>query len=119
MKKAIVSGVGPIEGLGAQLCIRFATKGLHVLVAGRTQAKLDAVVSNIEANGGSAEAVVADSTSESETVALFDRAGSDLDVAIYNTGNNTQGVLLICPPNSLRTAGEYVALVAFFLVAKR
>ena len=91
MKKAIVSGVGPIEGLGAQLCIRFASKGLHVLVAGRTQKKLDSVVAVIVASGGSAEAVVADSTSESDTVSLFDRAGSDLDIAIYNTGNNTPG----------------------------
>ena len=91
MKKAVISGVGPIEGLGAQLCIRFASKGLHVFVAGRTQAKLDAVVSAIKANGGNAEAVVADSTIESETVALFDQAGSDLDLAIYNTGNNTPG----------------------------
>ena len=44
MKKAIISGVGPVEGLGAQLCIRFASKGLHVLVAGRTQTILVAVV---------------------------------------------------------------------------
>lgn len=91
MKKAIVSGVGPIEGLGAQLCVRFASKGLHVLAAGRTQAKLDRVVAAIKANGGSAEAVVADSTSESDTVALFERAGTGLDLAIYNTGNNTPG----------------------------
>jgi len=91
MKKAIVSGVGPIEGLGAQLCIRFAAKGLHVLVAGRTLTKLEGVVAAIKANGGSAEAVVADSTSWPDTVALFDRAGSDLELAIYNTGNNTPG----------------------------
>lgn len=91
MKKAIISGVGPVEGLGAQLCIRFASKGLHVLVAGRTQTKLDAVVNVIKDNGGSAEAVVADSTSEADTKALFDLAGSDLDLAIYNTGNNTPG----------------------------
>jgi len=91
MKKAIISGVGPVEGLGAQLCIRFASKGLHVLVAGRTQTKLDAVVNVIKDNGGSAEAVVADSTSEADTKALFDLAGSYLDLAIYNTGNNTPG----------------------------
>ena len=47
MKTAIVSGVGPLEGLGAQLCVRFARLGLHVLVAGRTQVKLDAVVDAI------------------------------------------------------------------------
>ena len=75
MKSAIVSGVGPERGLGAQLAIRFAREGHHVLVAGRTQEKLDLVVKRIQGNGGSAEAVLADSTSEPDTIALFDRAG--------------------------------------------
>lgn len=91
MKTAIVSGVGPLDGLGAQLCVRFARLGLHVLVAGRTQAKLDAVVDAIGGAGGSAQAVIADATLEADTERLFEIAGSDLAVAIYNTGNNTPG----------------------------
>ena len=91
MKTAIVSGVGPLDGLGAQLCVRFARLGLHVLVAGRTQAKLDAVVDAIGGAGGSAQAVIADATLEADTERLFEIAGSDLTVAIYNTGNNTPG----------------------------
>jgi NAD(P)-dependent dehydrogenase (short-subunit alcohol dehydrogenase family) len=90
-KTAIVIGVGPDRGLGAQLCRRFAAEGLHVLVAGRTKEKLDAVVASIAAEGGSAEPVVADATSEPDTVALFDRAGDGLELAIYNAGNNTPG----------------------------
>ncbi|MGI9432102.1 MAG: SDR family NAD(P)-dependent oxidoreductase, partial [Myxococcota bacterium] len=76
---------------GAQLCRRFAGEGLHVLVAGRSQDKLTAVVDSIQGDGGSAEAVVADATSEADTRALFDRAGDTLDLAIYNAGNNTPG----------------------------
>ena len=91
MKTAIVSGVGPLDGLGAQLCVRFARLGLHVLVAGRTQAKLDAVVDAIRGAGESAQAVIADATLEADTERLFEIAGSDLEVAIYNTGNNTPG----------------------------
>ena len=91
MKTAIVSGVGPLDGLGAQLCVRFARLGLHVLVAGRTQAKLDAVVDAIGGAGGSAQAVIADATVEADTELLFQIAGSDLTVAIYNTRNNTPG----------------------------
>lgn len=91
MKTAIIAGVGPERGLGGQLAIRFAAEGLHVLVAGRTQEKLDGIVKAIQGAGGSAEAVVADSTSEADTVALFERAGNELDLAIYNTGNNTPG----------------------------
>ena len=91
MKTAIVHGVGPDRGLGGQLCKRFAREGLHVLVAGRTREKLDAIVEGIQKDGGSAEAVVADATVEADTVALFDRAGDALSLAIYNAGNNTPG----------------------------
>ncbi|MBT4183919.1 MAG: glucose 1-dehydrogenase, partial [Deltaproteobacteria bacterium] len=37
MKKAIIIGVGTKQGLGAQLAKRFASEGLHVFVASRTQ----------------------------------------------------------------------------------
>ena len=90
-KTAIVIGVGPDRGLGAQLCHRFAADGLHVLVAGRSKDKLDAVVAAITQSGGSAESVQADATSEADTIALFDAAGNSLDLAIYNAGNNTPG----------------------------
>jgi len=91
VKTAIVIGVGPERGLGAQLCVRFAREGHHVLVAGRTAASLEAVAASIREAGGSGEAVVADATSESEVQALFERAGDGLDLAIYNAGNNTPG----------------------------
>jgi NAD(P)-dependent dehydrogenase (short-subunit alcohol dehydrogenase family) len=94
MGTAIVIGVGPDQGLGAQLCKRFAAEGLHVLVAGRTKSALDAVVTDISAAGGKATAVVADATSEADTVALFDKAGADLELAIYNAGNNTAGKII-------------------------
>ena len=91
MTKAIVIGVGPDRGLGAQVCQRFASRGLHVLVAGRTEANLEAVVSGIRSSGGSAEAAVADATDEADIVRLFDQGGADVDLAIYNAGNNTPG----------------------------
>jgi NAD(P)-dependent dehydrogenase (short-subunit alcohol dehydrogenase family) len=90
-KTAVVIGVGPLNGLGGQLCLRFAQTGHHVLVAGRTQASLQAVADAITADGGSAETVTADATSEADVAALFEQAGDDLDLAIYNAGNNTPG----------------------------
>ena len=90
---AIVIGVGPEDGLGGTLCKRFADRGAHVFVAGRTRSKLDAIVDVIAAHGGEATALVADATSEADIKALFDAAcaAGDVELAIYNAGNNFPG----------------------------
>ena len=94
MKTAVVIGVGPERGLGAQLCKRFAADGLRVIIAGRTQAAIDLLAQDIVRNGGQAVPLVADATSESDIQKLFDAAGDDLDLAIYNAGNNTPGKIV-------------------------
>ena len=96
MQTAIVMGVGPEQGLGAQLCRRFAGLGLHVFVAGRTRTKLDKVVSLIEADGNRASAYVVDTTNEAEVISLFDEVSpaGPLSVGIYNAGNNTPGRII-------------------------
>lgn len=91
---AVVVGVGAERGVGAAVCRRFAKEGYHVLVAGRTPAKIEQVVATIAAGGGSAEAVQVDATREADVIALFDRAmattsGRDpADVVVFNAGNN-------------------------------
>ena len=91
---ALVVGVGAEQGLGAALCRRFAKEGYHVLVAGRTPAKLEKVVRTIQEAGGEGEPVAADTTSEADIVRLFDRAMSPpagrevADLVVYNAGNN-------------------------------
>lgn len=91
---AVVVGVGVEQGIGGAVCLRLAAEGHHVFVSGRTAAKIDGVVATIRAAGGSAEAVVADTTSEAEVLALFDRAftpveGRDApDLVVFNAGNN-------------------------------
>ena len=88
---AIVIGVGPENGLGAALCRRFGDLGLKVLVAGRTESSLITIAEDIGARGGRADPLVADATRESDIAALFDAAGEELTLAIYNAGNNTPG----------------------------
>jgi len=90
MKTAIILGVGPLDGLGSQLCQRYG-KTHHVLVGGRTAEKIELTVKEIEKNGGSAQAVVTDATNEADVKALVDQAGDQLDVAVYNAGNNMPG----------------------------
>ena len=90
---AIVIGVGPEDGLGGALCKRFAARGMHVFVAGRTQAKLDAVANAIVSASGTATALATDATSEQDIVALFDAAAAtgEITLGIYNAGNNFAG----------------------------
>ena len=94
MKKAVIIGVGAEQGLGAQLAKRFASEGLHVFVASRTQSRLDALTVEIEQAGGIATAVCADATNEEQVIKLFEKAGSGLHLAIYNTGNNFPGQII-------------------------
>ncbi|MEM8695095.1 MAG: SDR family NAD(P)-dependent oxidoreductase [Pseudomonadota bacterium] len=87
---AIVLGVGAERGLGAAIARRFARTGLHTVVSGRTQEKLDAVAGTIRSAGGSAEARVADVTEAGAMDALFADAVArgPVDAVIYNVGNN-------------------------------
>ena len=94
VKKAVIMGVGAKQGLGSQLAKRIASEGLHVFVASRTQSRLDALTVEIEQAGGGATAVCADATNEEQVIKLFEKAGSGLDLAIYNTGNNFPGQII-------------------------
>ncbi|PZM16044.1 SDR family NAD(P)-dependent oxidoreductase [Rhizobium tubonense] len=91
---AIVVGVGAEQGLGGALCRRFAAEGYHVIVAGRTLAKIAKVSDAITASGGSAEAVETDATDEGAAVSLFENAfapreGIDPpDLVVFNAGIN-------------------------------
>lgn len=91
---AVVVGVGSERGVGGAVCRRFAREGYHVLIAGRTATKIDQVVAGIAATGGSAEAVVTDTTQEGDVIRLFDHAmnpgaGKEpADLVVFNAGNN-------------------------------
>lgn len=94
---AIVFGVGSARGVGGAVCKRFALEGYHVIVAGRTLAKIEAVVTEIVASGaGSAEALQTDVTDEAQVIAAFDRAmnpgpgRAPAEVVVSNAGNNAR-----------------------------
>ena len=97
----IVVGVGASAGLGGALCRRFASEGLHVVAAGRTPAKLDALAAEIRARGGALTGVVADTTQAADVARVFDaakqhsaRASGAPEIAVYNAGNNRMRPLL-------------------------
>jgi NAD(P)-dependent dehydrogenase (short-subunit alcohol dehydrogenase family) len=63
---------------------------LHVVVAGRSQDKLERVAREIEAEGGKAYGVVTDATNEEQVQALFDTSEQygTLNAVLHNVGNN-------------------------------
>ncbi len=87
---AVVLGVGASRGLGGALARRFARGGLHVVVSGRTQSKLEMIVDEIRDADGSAEACIADVTKPEDVEALFAQADAagPLGAVLYNAGNN-------------------------------
>ncbi|MDJ0879307.1 MAG: SDR family NAD(P)-dependent oxidoreductase [Halieaceae bacterium] len=96
MQTAVIIGVGPLQGLGAVLSRAAAQQGLHVVVAGRSADKLEAVVAAIESDGGAATAVACDTTDEQQVVSLLEAAEAigPVDLAIYNAGNNMPSMFL-------------------------
>ncbi len=88
---AVIIGVGATQGIGAAVCRRAAQAGLLVYVVGRTQSKLDDVVSEITKNGGKALAHVLDATQGDQIAALFAQIKAQsqiIDLVVNNVGSN-------------------------------
>ena len=84
MKKALVIGVGPLNGLGGQLCRKIANNNFEVFVAGRTRSSLDNVVNTILNDGNKAIPIVVDATDENQIKNMIKEIGPGLDFAVYN-----------------------------------
>jgi len=94
---AVIIGVGPERGLGATLAAYFSAQGLHVIIAGRSEDKLNKVATTIKANNGSVTTVVADATIEDDIKHLFhvvQLEGGKVDIAVYNVDSNIPAPLL-------------------------
>ncbi|MEL7032138.1 MAG: SDR family NAD(P)-dependent oxidoreductase [Pseudomonadota bacterium] len=116
----IVIGAGASKGVGGAAARKFAKEGYHVIAAGRTLEKVDAVAAEIKAADGTAEGFRADVTIASDQDALFAHAATKgpLAAVIYNAGNNA-----IIPFEELEPAlvEEFWRVGCFgaFLTAKR
>ena len=115
---AAIFGVGPRDGVGAELCHQAARAGHHVFVNGRTAEKIEAVADAIRADGGSAEPLLADVTNVEqvntamETVA---KSGLPLELAVYNAGNNRPEAFLDVTPEIYEEMWRGVCFGAFFV----
>ena len=88
-KVVIITGGG--GAIGGAMAKQFAQNGAKVVVAGRTQKTLDAVVDEIKAEGGEAFAVVTDVSSKESAIAMVEKTVEKygrLDVLVNNAGIN-------------------------------
>lgn len=86
-KHVVITGAS--DGIGRALALEMAARGARVTVAARSAAKLDEVVSEIAAAGGSAVAVPTDVTVPASCAALVDAAVArhgDVDILVCNAG---------------------------------
>ena len=115
---AVVFGVGPRQGIGAELCHRAAREGLHVFVSGRSEEKLEHVVTSICSEGGSAEALLADVTVPQQVTAAAGRiesSGSVLELAVYNAGNNRPEPFLDVTPEIFEDMWRVICMGGFLV----
>lgn len=86
-RPAVVTGAS--SGIGAAAAVAFAAAGARVVLAARRKERLDSLVAELEAKGGTATAVVCDVTQEADVEALF-KAALDahgrVDILINNAG---------------------------------
>ncbi len=86
---ALVTGAG--SGIGKASALMLAERGAKVACLGRTQAQLEEAVAEIEAEGGSAMAVIADVSQADQMQAAFEQVGKQwgrIDIVVANAGIN-------------------------------
>lgn len=113
---------GATSGIGAATATALAEHGAHVLVAGRDQARGEAVVAAIRARGGKADFVAADLRDAASARQLARRAtelgGGRVDILVNNAG------VYPFKPTDQVTEGDFDHVYAlnvkakFFLVAE-
>ena len=112
-KVAIVTGGA--GGIGSRIAQTYSDAGARVVVASRSQEKIDAVAEQLKSSGGEAIAVATDVTVPEDvgnmvakTVEVFGR----VDVLVNNAG----GAMFVKPPEKLRPE-EWNAAIALNLTS--
>jgi len=118
MKRALVTGGS--GGIGAAVCRRLATDGLHVIVHANTRLpQAQKLASEIAAGGGSAQAVAFDVTDRAGTGAALEEllAGGPIQVVVNNAGIYDDAVMPAMTPAQWSRVID-VSLNGFFNVTQ-
>ena len=118
-KVALVTGAG--KGIGRAIAIRLAEEGAKVVVADLKADDAKTVAGEIEGGGGTALAVQADATSESDTARMvreiLDAYGT-IDILVNNVGGGGSSALVVKFPVEQWDRTIEVTLKSTFLVSR-
>jgi NAD(P)-dependent dehydrogenase (short-subunit alcohol dehydrogenase family) len=114
-RNASVAIVGAGDHIGSAIARRFAAEGYHLHLARRDGTKLDTLVAEIAAAGGSAAACSVDARSEEAIAGFLDaaNAAAPLELCVFNIGANVNFPILETTERVFRKVWEMACYAGF------
>ena len=114
-RNATVAVIGAGDYIGAEIAKKFAAEGFTVFAGRRDGAKLEPLVKEIEASGGSIVARTLDARKEDEITAFLNDADkhAPLEVCIFNVGANVNFPILETTDRVFRKVWEMACWAGF------
>src|SRR4029077_1874953 len=114
-RNATVAVIGAGDYIGAEIAKKFASEGFTVFAGRRDGAKLEPLVREIEAAGGSVTARALDARKEEEATAFLSDADkhAPLEVCIFNIGANVNFPILETTDRVFRKVWEMACWAGF------
>src|SRR5487761_2613933 len=114
-RNATAAVIGAGDFIGAEIARKFAAEGFTIFAGRRDGAKLEPLVRDIEAAGGSIVARALDARKEDEVAAFLDDADrhAPLEVCIFNVGANVNFPILETTDRVFRKVWEMACWAGF------
>ena len=114
-RNATVAVIGAGDYIGGEIAKKFAAEGFTVFAGRRDGAKLEPLVKEIEASGGSIVARTLDARKEDEVAAFLNEADkhAPLEVCIFNVGANVNFPILETTDRVFRKVWEMACWAGF------
>src|SRR6201992_902256 len=114
-RNATVAVIGAGDYIGAEIAKKFASEGFTVFAGRRNGEKLEPLVKEIEASGGTIFGRSLDARKEEETIAFLNDANkhAPLEVCIFNIGANVNFPILDTTERVFRKVWEMACYSGF------
>ena len=116
-QRALVQGVGALEGIGARCALAYAENGAKVIASGRNEEKLQQLREEAQKRNLDVRIEVSDVTNPDQVNDLFDKAehelGGTLNLVHFNAGNNMPGKISEMTPDYFEDCWRVGAFAGF------